>query len=156
MLDLTRRADVQPQLVSYLSGTERALARVASSLSGRACDAEIVALPDLGLPHNVTRILGGFLTGALYQWETDVPFVPIDATVNVCGVSIFRMRDGFDGAKGFQDAVTRAETQLAGSSFVWNYSEGNHFISWSTAEGGAGGPFADGHYLVMHASPAVR
>lgn len=154
MLDLTRQSDVQPQLVAYLSRTERLLAKVATSLSGRACDAEIVALPDLGLPHNVTRILGGFLTGALYQWETAVPFIPVDSTMNVCGVSVFRLQDGFESAAAFQEAVARAEAQLEGSSFVWNFAEGNHFISWSIAEEGEGGPLADGHYLVLHASPA--
>jgi hypothetical protein len=154
MRDLTLGDDLQAQLVSYLAETESLLSKVASELSGRHRDAQITALPDLGLPHNVGRILGGFLTGALYEWETDVPFVPVDATVNVCGVSVFRLKNGFEDAVEFQNAIGRAEQLIADSSFVWNYAEGNHFISWSQAREGEGGPFVDGDYLVLHASPA--
>jgi hypothetical protein len=78
----------------------------------------------------------------------------VDATINVCGVSVFRLTDTFDGPEHFQLSVARAKRQIANSSFVWNYAEGNHFISWSRAANGEGGPLPDGDYLVMHASPA--
>ena len=53
------------------------IARVATKLSGVKKYAEITAMPDLGIDHNCTRMLGGFFTGARYVWDSTVPFVPV-------------------------------------------------------------------------------
>ena len=52
----------------------------------------IYAMPDLGIAQNGTRMLGGFYTGSCYSWDSDVPFIPVDATVNVCGTAVYRLK----------------------------------------------------------------
>ncbi|MEU6815287.1 hypothetical protein [Streptomyces sp. NPDC046860] len=133
--------------------TENLLSRTATLVSGRACDAEIVPMPDLGLPHNVRRIHGGFYTGAFYQWESTVPMVPVDATVNLCGVSLFRVDDDFADERHFRERVAAARAVLSDrSSYVWNFTSGNHFVI--LAENRTPGVLPQGRYLVLHASAA--
>jgi hypothetical protein len=154
MRDLTLQDPTQRQILGELIVTEQLLAIAASKINGSPQSAEITALPDLGLPHNVRRILGGFFTGALYQWTGSAPLIPVDATVNVCGVGLYRLAHGFESKEHFAGAIRRAEAQLKDSSVEWNYQSGNHFISWVRARAGCGGPLVDGDYLVLHASPA--
>lgn len=155
MIDLTIGDPTQRQILPHLLRTEALLAKAASVLSHRQCDAEITALPDLGLPHNTQRILGGFFTGACYAWDTDVPFVPVDATVNVDGVGVYRLEHGFETEREFFEAIERARLSIAQSSFVWNYGAGNHFISSGTVpDTGQGQYLLPGSYLILHASPA--
>ena len=44
----------QQSLLPYLQRTEELLTRATTSLSARSQPARITAMPDLGLPHNVT------------------------------------------------------------------------------------------------------
>lgn len=89
MINYTLNDPTQQMLLPHLKITEELLSRVATKLSGQKKYAEITAMPDLGIAHNCTRMMGGFFTGARYVWDSTVPFVPVDATVNVCGTAVF-------------------------------------------------------------------
>lgn len=151
MKNLTLGDQTQGHIAAYLIGTEQMLARAASKVSGKDRGAEIVAMPDLGLPHNVRRILGGFFTGAVYSWESDVPLVPVDATVNSCGVSMFKLKndiatkDEFD--RMLAAAIKKSKEQ---SSYIWNFASGNHFVIYGEVKDAA--TLSDGKYVTMHSS----
>ena len=75
-------------------------------------------MPDLGLPSNVNRIHGGFFTGALYTWQTSTPIVPVDTTVNSCGISVYRVSAEIGSQKEFDYLINRAKKRtLEGSSY---------------------------------------
>ena len=146
--DTTQRA-----ILPHLQRTENLLAAASSTESRHKEDAEIVVLPDLGLPHNVRRMHGGFYTGAFYQWSGDVPLVPVDATVNVCGVSVFRTTMDPTNLSEFMHEVGRARSRIeAETAFSWNWASGNHFAT--LAEVRDSGVLPEGRYLVLHASAA--
>jgi hypothetical protein len=153
MKTLTHPDQTQSSLLPYLQETENLLAQAATAVSGKAGAAEIVAMPDLGLPHNVRRIHGGFLTGAYYSWQSSVPLVPVDATVNVCGVSVYQLERPLSGEQEFLQRVGKAKEAMAATTpYVWNYDSGNHFVT--LAEVREPGQLPEGQYLVLHASTA--
>src|SRR5262245_18717740 len=98
MRDLTLGDALQTAIIERLRITEGLLSAALTKLDGVHRSAEVIAMPDLGLPQNVTRILGGFFTGALYIWDSDTPFIPVDSTLNACGVSLFGLDRTFDSA----------------------------------------------------------
>lgn len=144
---LGRPDQTQEELLPFLAVTERLLVEACGE-AGECGGAEIIALPDLGMPHNAARIHGGFLTGAFYTWECSTPFVPVDATVNLCGVAVFRL-DGESGViHDFAGAVERAKGAWAERTpYLWNFTTGNHFVILACDAHGQ-------HYLILHASPA--
>lgn len=147
MKNLTLNDSTQQELLPHLQITEDLLAKVATKLSGCKKTASITAMPDLGIAHNVTRMRGGFFTGACYSWDSDVPFIPIDATVNVCGTTVFRLSKEIS----IDDFLFRVNDVLENdSSYTWNYSNGNHFISLVKSHGEYG--FEAGYYMIVHAS----
>src|SRR5262249_26269092 len=109
-------------------------------------------MPDLGMPNNVGRMHGGFFTGALYRWISRVPIVPIDATVNVCGVSVFRVTKPITSRADFDQRILRAiERSRSGkATYCWNFDSGNHFIIYGRVRESDLLPSAD--YLVLHSS----
>ncbi|MBO4675607.1 MAG: hypothetical protein J5601_05965, partial [Elusimicrobiaceae bacterium] len=90
MVNLTINDKTQESILEHLQKTEDLLSKVASKLSNKNKKANIYAMPDLGIAQNGTRMMGGFYTGACYTWDTDVPFIPVDATVNVCGTAVYK------------------------------------------------------------------
>lgn len=153
MIDLTLKDQTQREILTHLRETERLLEQCATRLSGGERSATITAMPDLGLPNNIMRMMGGFYTGAAYEWESDTPFVPVDATVNACGVSVFKLRRAFKNTEAFGAALARAKAvnENAGA-YIWNYEEGNHFIIYGHCSGDQG--IAEGFYLVLHSGAA--
>jgi len=144
----------QSAILPQLEATERLLARGASLASGRDEDAEIVVMPDLGLPHNVRRIRGGFFTGAYYRWSGDTPFIPVDATVNVCGVGLYRVSLPDEDDTVFRERVGKAMVTADGvTTYVPNFASGNHFVLLVDVAAGQQG-LDPGRYLVLHASSA--
>ena len=109
--------------------------------------AKITAMPDLGIAHNCTRMMGGFFTGAKYEWESTVPFVPVDATVNVCGTAVYKIKKNIS-TKEFLERVEKVLQDK--SKYTWNYTNGNHFISLCYSKGEYG--TEQGYYMVVHAS----
>lgn len=151
MKNLSLNDQTQAVILPHLQETEHLLARAATKVSGRDRSAEITVMPDLGLPHNVRRILGGFFTGALYNWESDVPLVPVDATVNSCGVSMFKLNDDIASKDEFDRRVASAiRTSKDRSSYLWNFDSGNHFVIYGEVNGAKTLP--DGKYALMHSS----
>ncbi len=153
MIRLETPDTTQQQLQDHLAVTEALLKEAVSKLNRRDCDAEIIPLPDLGLPHNGLRASGGFFTGAVYRWESSIPFVPVDATVNVCGVSMFRSNVRLDSQAEFDEVVARTRARVEKETpYVWNLANGNHFIILADTDGGIDLPA--GRYLILHASAA--
>ena len=151
MHNLTLGDATQTRIGQFLKVTERLLAAAATKASGRHQDAEIWTLPDLGLPNNVTRIYGGFFTGALYQWRSDTPIVPIDTTVNSCAISVFKLMRPFASRQDFVTRIQRAiERTEEHTSYAWNFDSGNHFVTYGRVSGSK--DVLDGHYLVLHSS----
>ena len=143
----------QREILPHLATTEELLAAAASKVSGRECNAEIIPMPDLGLPHNVRRIHGGFFTGGYYAWDSDVPFVPVDATVNLCGVALYRTSIEFRTNEEYQERIRNVRSIWETKTpFAWNYAKGNHFIIYGEVE--KDGLLPRGRYLAMHSSTA--
>ena len=94
---------------------------------------------------------GGFFTGMVVKWECTEPFVPVDCTVNVCSVGIYRVTDGPEDAEAFAVRI-EAVRQMSRDdcSYEWNFEKGNHFIT--LAEAGPGQSLPVGRYLVLHSS----
>jgi hypothetical protein len=155
MKNLTLNDATQTSIISHLEITERLLAQAASCASKSEQTSEIWAMPDLGMPHNVTRMRGGFYTGALYTWQTSVPIVPIDATINACGTSVFMLNECVADDEHFRKLIHHAiEISESNCSYVWNFASGNHFILYGKAEGSPLIP--DGYYAVLHSGLTVR
>lgn len=147
MINKTLNDATQKMLIPHLEITEELLARVATKLSGKKMDVQITAMPDLGIAHNCTRMMGGFFTGACYEWNTDLPFIPVDATVNVCGTAVFKLKKQIS----VQEFLKRAKKVLEDKTkYTWNYTRGNHFISLTRSNGEYG--TEEGYYMVVHAS----
>lgn len=137
----------QSELLPFLEVTEQLLFEACESAGG-SDGVEIVALPDLGIPHNAARVHGGFLTGALYRWTCAVPFVPVDATVNLCGVAVFEIEESSPLVHSFHSAVKDMRGEWGRETpYRWNFTTGNHFISCARDEAGK-------WFLLLHASPA--
>lgn len=113
-----------------------------SSVSG----AQIIPSLDLGYPNNVLRLAGGFATGMLIEWECGVPIIPVDATVNVCTSSVFKV---YPNKSFFDDFILNMEKILLKATndcgFSFSFLDGNHFLMFSKDENGD-------DYLVMHSS----
>lgn len=150
MKTFSNNDSTQIEIGRHLNVTEQLLSQVATHLSGTEQKADIWTMPDLGLPHSVNRILGGFYTGALYTWTTAVPFVPVDATVNTCGVAVFRTDHEVSTQEEFTALVARAKAVSEQTSYRWNYDNGNHFIT--LAENRTDGVIPRGRYIVLHSS----
>lgn len=172
IVNFTLNDNTQKQILQHLETTAHLLSKVATKLSGKPKNSTIYAMPDLGIAQNGTRMLGGFYTGACYTWETDVPFVPVDATVNVCGTAVFRLKQKItvDEFKQKLDAVMKnrdtyleyAQNYLPkeilnsidvndASKFYWNYNSGNHFAMLVEQERDDM-ELPAGQYMIVHAS----
>lgn len=149
--NLTLNDRTQKKVLRELEATERLLSKVATKLSTTQKTCDIYAMSDLGIAHNVTRMRGGFFTGAAYVWEQpDTPFIPVDTTVNVCGTALYKINSDMN----ITEFRKRCEKALADKSrYDWNFTRGNHFISLCHLEND------DNHigmkkcyYMLVHAS----
>jgi hypothetical protein len=141
----------QRELARHLDVTEKLLVRAVSKISGCDKSAEVWLMPDLGVPHSVRRMLGGFFTGMLAKWDCNEPFVPIDSTMNVCAVGIYRVDNIFPTSGAFAEQIEKVrQTKWPECSYGWNFNSGNHFITLVRVGSGQGLP--EGHYLVLHSS----
>ncbi len=162
----------QREILRHLETTSHLLSKVGTKLSGKQKESIIYAMPDLGIAQNGTRMLGGFYTGACYTWDSDVPFVPVDTTVNVCGTAVYRLKRRIttqEFKKRLDDVMKNRETYLEYAKshlpfqilnsidindekkFFWNYNVGNHFaILAEQNEGNLELPA--GQYMIVHAS----
>lgn len=134
----------QQVILPALAITERLIAKAITLETGHRSHAEIIAMPDLGLANNYIRMKGGFFTGMYVNWDSPIPFIPVDATVNSCGVSVFLLKEDISFLE-FQSRVVSAKEKLKTSLYNWNYERGNHFISVCRLSNGQ-------YCAVMHSS----
>lgn len=144
MIDLTLQDHTQEAILPHLNVTEQLMACALEKENGHACNVEIAAMPDLGLANNSTRMRGGFYTGMFVKWDTDIPFVPIDATVNSCGVTVFLLNNIIEPQALFE-RIKEAKRKAEAVGYNWNFERGNHFITLCRDD-------FEKYYLVMHAS----
>ena len=108
-------------------------------------------MPDLGIPHDVARIYGGFYTGSVFSWNPVCPFIPVDTTINCCGVSVFRVSKEINSEDQFLALVQNtAKIVEDKSTYTWNFHKGNHFVTYAKSDGDSHIPA--GSYLVLHSS----
>lgn len=164
--------NTQEEILEHLKITSRLLSKVGTKLSGKQKESQIYAMPDLGIAQNGTRMLGGFYTGACYTWDSDIPFVPVDTTVNVCGTAVYRLNrrispqefkqrldDVMETRETYlQYAKTRLPSQILNSidvndesKFFWNYNVGNHFAILAE-QNEENSELPAGQYMIVHAS----
>ena len=127
--------DTQLALIPHIRDTQRLLEEAISILNSGNGDAEITIMPDLGISSNAVRMNGGFFTGMFVWWDSQIPFIPIDTTVNGCGVSIYTLNDTLSTSEFFE-RVNHAKQVFSKYSYSWNFERGNHFISYGITEGG--------------------
>lgn len=145
--NLTLNDETQKVILPHLEDTEKLISKVTSKLSNTEKECNIYAMPDLGIPHNSTRVLGGFFTGAYYTWDCDIPFIPIDTTVNVCGTAVYKLKQNIS----IDEFKIRLDSVLNNiSKYDWNYNKGNHFVALAYSDGKYN--FEKGYYMVVHAS----
>lgn len=144
MIDKTLSDDTQRAILPHLLQTGHLVEKAIERETGREGRVTITAMPDLGLADNPVRMSGGFFTGMHIEWNACIPFVPVDATVNCCGVSIFALNGPLSTAE-FLAGVERAREQADKSGYRWNFERGNHFIILCQTSKGE-------YYAILHAS----
>jgi hypothetical protein len=116
----------QKVLRQYLNNTENRFNELLSEYGGNA---KIKTTLDLGFPHDVIRIAGGFATGVYVEWDSSFPIIPVDTCVNVCTCSFFEVSDNIQ--KIFKTVTFKElNKKLANSIYMSNFHRGNHFISF--------------------------
>lgn len=125
---LARHDYAQELLIPFLKKTEELIHEVLLSLDPKAT-ARISPAADLGFPHDVIRIAGGFATGAYVEWDCSVPFIPVDTTVNIDTSSIFYLEEDISSSMN-KDVFSKLQSKLEESSYIFNFHKGNHFISF--------------------------
>ncbi|MDE5736932.1 MAG: hypothetical protein K2H93_01045 [Oscillospiraceae bacterium] len=137
----------QSILLPYLSKTEELLDTLVRMHDPNGW-AKIIPCNDLGFPNNIMKIAGGFLTGAYYNWLCAVPIVPVDATINTCTSSVFKLK-GFDADtldnKSFETIVRKICASAMETGYAFSFESGNHFLIISKDDFG-------NYYLVLHCS----
>ena len=149
--NLTLSDRTQKTVLRNLETTRKLISKVATKLSSTQKTCDIYAMSDLGIAHNVIRMRGGFFTGAVYKWEqSDVPFIPVDATINVCGTALYKISSDIS----ITEFKERCEKALADTSkYDWNFARGNHFISLCHLENDENRiGMKKGYYMLVHAS----
>lgn len=149
--DKTLNDETQKKVLQELRITEKLISKVATKLSAVQKDCNIYAMTDLGIAHNIMRMRGGFFTGAVYQWErSDIPFIPVDSTVNVCGTALYQIHSEISVYE-FKERCEKALTDT--SKYDWNFTRGNHFISLCHLENDDNHiGIKKGYYMLVHAS----
>ena len=130
----------QTVLLKYIKRTKELFEGILKKYDSSTLEIDGVEVPssgimiypslDLGFPNNVQRLAGGFATGMLVTWKCGTAIIPVDATVNVCSSSVYRIKDfpemnDQEFEKYIDDIVMKA-TKEKGYSF--SFDNGNHFI----------------------------
>lgn len=172
LVNLSLNDNTQKNIMGHLETTSKLLSEVGTELSGTQKESKIYAMPDLGIAQNGTRMIGGFFTGACYTWDSDVPFVPVDATVNVCGTTVYKLNQRItvqEFQKRLDNVMKNRKTYLKYASthlpsqildsidieradkFYWNYNVGNHFAILAE-QNDDNSELPKGQYMIVHAS----
>ena len=90
--------------------------------------ANIIPSFDLGFSYNTGRIAGGFTTGMVVHWDSEVPFVPIDMTIKECSGSVVSI--SIDNIDFFNtERINNCLQKMNNQGYRFNFKTGNHFIS---------------------------
>ncbi len=141
-LDSTQKI-IYEQLIS----TKLLMEKIGYQISGKEAFCELDVMEDLGFSNNIIRMGGGFFTGMFLQWDCDRYFIPVDATVNACGVSIYELDTVFLSLDNFISSINKTKTSLKEDGIEWNFNSGNHFILLCTKQ-----EDPSKQYLILHAS----
>lgn len=144
MINNTLNDCTQKVILPVLEVTEELISQAINQIDSIDPEVEIVAMPDLGFSNNAIRMRGGFYTGMYLKWNSNTPFVPVDATINSCGVSIFLL-NGSVSYEDFKEKIELARNNICKLGYNWNFERGNHFISLCRLDDGR-------HCVVLHAS----
>lgn len=148
----------QTVLLKYIKRTKELFEGVLKKYDSSTLEIDGVEVPssgvmiypslDLGFPNNVQRLAGGFATGMLVTWKCGTAIIPVDATVNVCSSSVYRIDDfpelNDEEFTSYIDRIVVNATKTKGYSF--SFDNGNHFIMI------AQGVEDKALYVVMHSS----
>lgn len=161
----------QEEILKHLKKTLELLEKATKA------ECNIYAMPDLGIAQNGTRMMGGFYTGACYTWNSDIPFIPVDSTVNVCGTAVYRLKENITieefrkrldkTMKDRSTYIRYVKNRLPGRilesidlnakdsggkyKFDWNYNVGNHFVILADQKD-RNSELPVGQYMIVHAS----
>ncbi len=122
--------NTQKRLLPYINITEQ-LMRETLRLYDSNANCIIIPSFDLGVPNNVMRLAGGFATGSVVIWDSNIPFVPVDITLNTCSSSYFFIDKS--QAKNISEKLNKeciTQMTLLGErqGYKFSFSSGNHFI----------------------------
>ena len=148
----------QTVLLKYLKRTKELFEEVLRKYDSSTLEIDGVEVPssgimiypslDLGFPNNVQRLAGGFATGMLVTWKCGTAIVPVDATVNVCSSSVYRINNFPEMSdqefEKYIDHIVMKATKEKGYSF--SFDNGNHFIMIAQSQDDKA------LYVVMHSS----
>lgn len=124
----------QEFLIPYLQRTERYLRSALRELDSSS-ECQIVPAADLCFPHDVIRIAGGFATGCVVDWLCPVPVIPVDTTVNIDTSSVFWLSNDISSEVTEEEFTLLQKNIESGSSYMWNFHKGNHFITFARSKG---------------------
>ena len=144
MINRTLNDKTQKAIMPILKDTEMLFLSAIRKESGSEGNVSITAMPDLGLANNAIRMSGGFYTGMFLSWKSSIPIIPVDATINSCGVSVFLLNNDISAAD-FKSSILNEKHKIKELGYNWNFERGNHFISLCKLDNG-------GSCIVMHAS----
>lgn len=135
----------QEKIIPILKETKELFLKAIKKESRANGKVSLTAMPDLGLANNITRMSGGFFTGMFLEWESEIPIVPIDTTINSCGVAIYLLKNKMS-VKNFEKCFVNVDKKIKEElGYNWNFQRGNHFITLGKLENGR-------YCIVMHAS----
>lgn len=142
----------QQILLPYIHETERLFTEaIKKHDQGENSFCHIIPSLDLGFPNNVKRLAGGFATGMLVTWNCGLDMVPVDATVNVCTSSVFKL-DRIDlqwitNPEAFYKMIKKySQTASEEKGYSFSFTTGNHFLLLAKDSS------SDEYYIVMHSS----
>ena len=135
---------------SWLSGTEKLFNKAIKQYDPTG-SAKITTSLDCGLPNNVVRLAGGFLTGCNIEWISNLPIVPVDTTLNVCNSAIYELGNNHLSIENFKDSLNKTKSSFENKGYNWNFDfmgnhKGNHFVSIANDD------IENKLYLILHSS----
>lgn len=140
----------QQKLLPYLKTTRELFSQVIKKHDqGNDSFCRIFPSLDLGFPNNVQRLAGGFATGMLITWNCGIDIVPVDATVNVCTSSVFRLTNfNPENLKdNYQEKLSKIFNKASEKKgYSFSFAIGNHFFMI------AQDIVTHDYYLVLHSS----
>ena len=133
--------DTQKVLLPYIKDTESLMNYAIHLYDNQGC-AYIVPSFDLGFTYNTARLAGGFTSGMIVHWNSNIPFVPIDMTIKECSGSIIEI-DANDIHFFTVEHIEQCLEKMWNNGYRFNFFSGNHFISLFQDK-------QNKKYLVMH------